>query len=223
MKFDKNQEERRIIAIKPSRTYNILKRGLDIIMSLFGLIFYTPVFLIICVAIKIDSPGPIIYRQTRIGKNGSPFSFYKFRTMYIHPEYSSYREFLSKGMEKDKEDKENEGPIRRMKGDTRVTRVGRILRRLRLDEFPQFFNVLRGDMSLVGPRPPLAYEWEMYEDWHRQRLMVKPGITGLWQSSGTSKSTFDEMVLTDLSYIERRSFLLDLKILLKTVHIALFH
>lgn len=219
MKFDKNQEERRIIAIKPSRTYDILKRGLDIVSSLFGLMLFTPVFLVISVAVKIDSPGPIIYRQTRIGKNGRPFYFYKFRTMYIHPDYYSYRAFLSKAMQKDKE---NERPIHRMRGDTRVTRIGGILRRISLDELPQFFGVLKGDMSLVGPRPALPYEWEMYEDWHRQRLIVKPGITGLWQVSGKSKSTFDEMVLTDLSYIERRSLLLDLKILLETVEVVLF-
>jgi lipopolysaccharide/colanic/teichoic acid biosynthesis glycosyltransferase len=220
MKFDEHKEERRIIVIKPSRTYNILKRGLDFVLSFLGLILYAPVCLIISIAIKIDSPGPIIYRQTRIGINGRPFSFYKFRTMYIHPEYSSYREFLSKGMEKDKE---NERLIHRIRGDTRVTRVGRVLRRLSLDELPQFFSVILGDMSLVGPRPPLPYEWEVYKDWHRQRLMVKPGITGLWQISGRSYSGFVEMVLTDLSYIERRSLLLDLKILLKTVRIALFH
>jgi len=219
MKFNENQEERRVIVIKPSRTYDMLKRGLDFVLSLLGLIFYAPVCLIISIAIKIDSPGPIIYRQTRIGKNGNPFSFYKFRTMYIHPDYSSYREFLSKTIQKDKE---NEKPIHGMRGDTRVTRVGRVLRRLSLDELPQFFSVILGDMSLVGPRPPLPYEWEVYKDWHRQRLMVKPGITGLWQISGKSNRGFNEMVLTDLSYIERRSLLLDLKILLRTVTVAFF-
>jgi lipopolysaccharide/colanic/teichoic acid biosynthesis glycosyltransferase len=176
--------------------------------------------LAIALMIKATSPGPVIYKQTRLGCRGERFFFYKFRTMVhcaddrIHREYVS--QLIGGGLEEANQGKEK--PFYKMKSDSRVTRVGRVLRALSLDEIPQFFNVLRGDMSLVGPRPPVLYEVEKYKPWHIRRILeVKPGLTGLWQVSGRSTTTFDEMVRMDLRYVRRWSLWLDLKILLQTV------
>ncbi len=184
------------------------KRFMDIIISLLILIILFPLILIISIAIKLDSKGPIIFKQVRIGRNGVPFTTYKFRSMQTDAE---------KLLEELKDKNEASGPLFKIKDDPRITRIGKWLRRTSLDELPQIFNVLRGEMSLVGPRPPLPSEVENYESWHIQRLDARPGLTGLWQVSGRSDLSFDEMVLLDLWYIENWSLGLDIKILLQTI------
>jgi len=185
-----------------------IKRVMDVIISVILLIVLSPLFLLIALAIRLDSAGPIIFKQVRIGRGGREFVLYKFRTMIQGAE--EQREKLAP---------QNEaiGPLFKIRDDPRRTGVGKFLRRTSMDELPQFYNVLRGDMSLVGPRPPLPNEVEQYKPWHKRRLEVSPGLTGLWQVSGRSDLTFDEMVLLDLYYIENWSLLLDLKIILRTI------
>jgi exopolysaccharide biosynthesis polyprenyl glycosylphosphotransferase len=185
-----------------------LKRASDILLSSAGLILLAPLMLLIAVAIKLDSPGPVLFKQVRVGKGGREFVFYKFRSMRQGAEEE--RPLLA-----DRD--EAVGPIFKIRHDPRCTRVGRFLRRTSLDELPQLYNVLRGEMSLVGPRPALPSEVEQYQEWHRRRLEISPGITGLWQVSGRSQLTFDEMCLLDIYYLENWSLLLDLKIMLRTI------
>jgi exopolysaccharide biosynthesis polyprenyl glycosylphosphotransferase len=185
-----------------------LKRVSDIVISLAGLILLFPLMLLIALAIKLDSSGPVLFRQIRVGKGGRPFVLYKFRSM---------RQGAEEEQPKLAELDEAVGPIFKIRHDPRCTRVGRFLRRTSLDELPQFYNVLRGEMSLVGPRPAIPSEVEQYQEWHRRRLEVSPGMTGLWQVSGRSELTFDEMCLLDIYYLENWSPLLDLKIVLKTI------
>jgi lipopolysaccharide/colanic/teichoic acid biosynthesis glycosyltransferase len=177
------------------------------------------------VAIKISSPGPVIFKQTRLGRRGSRFPFYKFRSMYVENDDRCHREFVS-GLIEGKHELLNQGdrdqPVFKIKNDHRITPVGRIIRRLSIDELPQFFNVLKGEMSLVGPRPPIPYEVEKYKPWHLRRILeIKPGITGLWQVDGRSRTSFDEMVRLDLRYLMNWSFWLDIKILFKTIKAVL--
>ncbi|MBL7183216.1 MAG: undecaprenyl-phosphate glucose phosphotransferase [Anaerolineae bacterium] len=184
------------------------KRASDIALSLAGLILLSPLLLLISVAIRLDSPGPILFKQDRVGKGRRRFVFYKFRSMRQgaeeeRPQLAGRDEVV--------------GPTFKIRHDPRCTRVGRFLRRTSLDELPQFYNVLRGEMSLVGPRPAIPSEVEQYQEWHRRRLEISPGITGLWQVSGRSQLTFDEMCLLDIYYLENWSPLLDLKIALKTI------
>jgi exopolysaccharide biosynthesis polyprenyl glycosylphosphotransferase len=196
-----------------------IKRSIDIIGSLCALVLLSPVFFFIAVVIKATSRGPILFKQQRMGRYGTRFTFFKFRSMYfesdakIHQNY--VRQFIS-----GKHDQAQPGAHRgvyKISDDPRVTPVGRFLRKTSLDELPQFFNVLKGDMSLVGPRPPIPYEVETYELWHRRRFLeVKPGITGLWQVEGRSRTKFDEMVRLDLKYAKTWSPWLDIKILLRT-------
>lgn len=191
----------------------LFKRSMDVVISLIGLVLLLPIFVLIALAIRLDSPGPIFFRQVRVGKGEHLFTVFKFRSMYEGAE--DERERLQ-------EHNEADGPLFKMRNDPRVTRVGRFLRRMSLDEFPQFLNVLMGHMSLVGPRPAPPSEVERYLPWHRRRLAVSPGMTGLWQVSGRSELTFDEMVLLDLYYIEHWSPLLDLQLLIRTVPKVLF-
>ena len=202
--------------------FNFMKRVIDIIGSVLALIMFSPFFIIIPISIKISSKGPVLFNQKRVGLNGKEINFLKFRTMYnnsdphIHKEYT---EFLIKGKIIDKEGKSDPpgNGVYKLTHDTRITPTGKVLRRLSLDELPQFFNVLKGEMSLVGPRPPIPYEFEHYDTWHKRRVMeVKPGISGLWQVNGRSSTTFDEMVRLDLKYAKEKSLWLDIKILLKT-------
>jgi len=186
----------------------LVKRVADIVVSLTGLILLLPLFVVIAVAIKLDSPGPVIFRQIRVGKNERLFSCFKFRSMR-HGADEEKNNLLDQN--------EATGPLFKIRDDPRVTRVGRFLRRSSLDELPQLFNILMGHMSLVGPRPALPSEVQRYQPWHKRRLEVAPGLTGLWQVSGRSELTFDEQVLLDLYYIENWSPLLDLQILLRTV------
>jgi exopolysaccharide biosynthesis polyprenyl glycosylphosphotransferase len=185
-----------------------IKRALDIAGAALGLTLGAPLLGLIAAAIRLDSPGPIIFRQTRVGADGKQFEMYKFRSMVegAEEELDELRDF-----------NEVEGPIFKMRDDPRVTRVGRILRRFSLDELPQFWNVLRGDMSMVGPRPPLPSEVTEYIEWHKKRLEVRPGVTGLWQVSGRSLVSFDEQCLLDIYYIENWSLWLDFKVLLRTI------
>jgi exopolysaccharide biosynthesis polyprenyl glycosylphosphotransferase len=184
------------------------KRTSDIVLSLAVLVLLFPLMLLISVAIKLDSPGPVLFKQVRVGRDGRRFVFYKFRSM-------------RQGAEEERPQladlDETVGPIFKIRRDPRCTRLGRFLRRTSLDELPQLYNVLRGEMSLVGPRPAIPVEVEQYQEWHRKRLEVSPGMTGLWQVSGRSQLTFDEMCLLDIYYLENWSPLLDLKIALKTI------
>ncbi|GAB4557110.1 MAG: sugar transferase [Anaerolineae bacterium] len=191
-----------------SRTKLLVKRLMDILISATGLILLSPLMLIIAIAIKLDSPGPILFRQVRVGRNGREFICYKFRSMVVGAE-EQQAQLAGRN--------EAQGPLFKIKDDPRRTRVGKILRRLSLDELPQLYNILRGEMSLVGPRPALPSEVAQYADWHKKRLEVTPGLTGLWQVSGRSNLSFDEMVLLDTFYVENWSPALDLRIILKTI------
>jgi lipopolysaccharide/colanic/teichoic acid biosynthesis glycosyltransferase len=197
-----------------------VKRAIDIAGSLMALVVLSPVFLAIALAIKLTSKGPILFRQRRIGHYAQPFTFLKFRSMYANNDPKIHQEYVSKFIAGDRHTKNADAKgngVFKITDDPRVTPVGRILRRTSLDEFPQLINVLLGDMSLVGPRPPVPYEVEKYDIWHRRRLFeAKPGITGLWQVNGRSRLSFDEMVRLDLEYVERSSLLLDFEILLRT-------
>ncbi len=200
--------------------HNVLKRMFDITGSLAFLIFFLPLLPFIALAIRISSKGPILFKQPRIGKSGREFVFYKFRTMYVDSDHKIHEEFIRKLIDKKVgggAEETAKAAIYKIIRDPRVTPIGRFLRKSSLDEVPQFFNVLKGDMSLVGPRPPIPYELAAYRFWHRRRILeVKPGITGLWQVQGRSSTTFDEMVRLDLRYIREQSFWLDMKILLRT-------
>jgi len=202
-----------------SNTARLIKRTSDIAISLLGLLLFAPLWLLVALLIKVDSKGPIFYVQERVGMDGRIFLVYKFRTMHIgsddeiHKEYQ--RKFIAGRAEANQGNAEK--PTYKLRNDPRITRVGRVLRRLSLDEVPQLINVLRGEMSVVGPRPPIAYEVEAYEIWHRKRLDMKPGLTGLWQVSGRNRLAFEEMVKLDLFYIENWSLLLDMRIIMRTV------
>jgi exopolysaccharide biosynthesis polyprenyl glycosylphosphotransferase len=185
-----------------------VKRAIDVVVAAVSLIVTAPLTAAIALAIRLETPGPALFRQTRLGRDGVPFTCLKFRSMVQDAE----RELPSLA-----DRNEASGPLFKMRDDPRLTRVGRWIRRLSLDELPQLLNVLAGDMSLVGPRPPLPGEAEQYEDWHRRRLEVAPGLTGLWQVSGRSEVTFDEMVMLDLFYAENWSLAMDMQILLRTV------
>jgi exopolysaccharide biosynthesis polyprenyl glycosylphosphotransferase len=201
----------------------ILKRTFDLIVSALAVALLLPVWLLIALFIKLDSKGPVFFTQERVGMDGRLFLLYKFRTMKagadseLHREYQ--RAFIAGRAEANLGN--DHKPTYKLLADPRITRIGKILRRTSLDEVPQLLNVLTGDMSLVGPRPPIPYEVEAYELWHRKRLDMKPGLTGLWQVSGRNQLPFEEMVRLDLFYIENWSLLLDLKIILRTGFVML--
>src|SRR5919204_2075832 len=185
-----------------------LKRGIDLILSILGLIVLLPLLLVTAVAVRLNSAGPVLFTQDRIGRDGRPFKMFKFRSMYrdahgMRAELTHLNEAT--------------GPIFKIRADPRITPVGRLIRKLSIDELPQLINVLKGDMALVGPRPPLPEEYELYGPWERQRVSVTPGITCIWQVSGRSNLDFDTWVEMDLEYIRRWSFWLDLKLLLLTI------
>ena len=198
----------------------LIKRGIDIVGSLFGIALFGPLMLLIALLVKLTSPGPVLFRQERLGFLERPFTFMKFRSMRVNSDHSIHRDYVTKlinGQNKAINNGTKEQPLYKITGDSRVTPIGRFLRKTSLDELPQFFNVLMGDMSLVGPRPPIPYEYEIYQRWHCRRVLeVKPGITGLWQVSGRSATGFDDMVRLDLSYVRNWSLWLDTEILLKT-------
>jgi lipopolysaccharide/colanic/teichoic acid biosynthesis glycosyltransferase len=202
------------------KLFRAMKRMMDIMSSVMSLVFCAPLFLVIAIAIKMSSQGPVFFRQTRVGQYGVPFVFLKFRSMYLHSDVSTHKEYVKQliaGQAERLPSNGNGEGVYKLTHDNRVTPAGRFLRRTSLDELPQFVNVLRGEMSLVGPRPAIAYEVEAYDIWHRRRLLeAKPGITGLWQVNGRSRVKFDEMVRLDLRYARTCSPWLDIKILLRT-------
>jgi len=203
------------ISLTPARlsgSQAIAKRVFDLVVAGLGTLVTTPLWLVVAIAIKVTSPGPVLYRQARVGQRGRPFTMLKFRTM-VNGADSMLEALRARN--------EASGPLFKLRDDPRVTRVGRWLRRWSLDELPQLLNVLRGDMSLVGPRPPLPEEVRQYEEWQFDRLEVRPGITGLWQVSGRSDLSFEEYVRLDLFYIENWSLAYDLYIVAKTLPILL--
>lgn len=190
-------------------SYEKTKRLFDIIGSILGIILCLPIFLIVAFLIKIEDPkGKILFSQVRIGLNGKEFKMYKFRSM-VHDAEARLAELLAQN--------EVDGAMFKMKDDPRITKVGKIIRKTSIDELPQFFNVLLGSMSLVGPRPPLVREVSEYTNYHKQRLLVKPGCTGLWQATVRNSVGFEEMVELDLTYIKKRSIIYDIKIIFMTV------
>ncbi len=205
---------------KGKRTVLVVKRVIDILGSATMLILCAPLFVVIALVIKFSSKGPVFYRQMRVGRYGQTFTFLKFRSMYVDNDCGVHKEFVMRLIAShpaSKGQSESEQSVYKLTNDKRITRVGRILRRTSLDELPQFLNVLMGDMSLVGPRPPIPYELAAYQTWHRRRLLgVKPGITGLWQVMGRSSIRFDEMVRLDLRYASTWTPWLDFRILLRT-------
>lgn len=199
------------------RIARMTKRAIDIVGSMVGIILFSPLFILISCLIKLTSAGPVLFKQERIGQYGKPFMFLKFRTMHTNNDPDVHRDFVRNLIAGESEPDGEGKKIYKITDDKRVTSIGHILRKSSMDELPQFFNVLRGEMSLVGPRPPIPYEVEMYDVWHWRRLIeIKPGITGLWQVSGRSSTTFDEMVRLDLQYAREWSLWMDIKILLKT-------
>ena len=212
MKYDIGQPEGNLIlkSVDIKKTpYLIIKRLIDIIGSFSGMLLLFPFFLLFAILIKIDSPkGPVIFKQVRVGKNGKQFNMYKLRSMCVDAEQQ---------LEDLLKDNEIEGAMFKMRDDPRITRIGKLIRKSSIDEFPQLWNVFKGDMSLIGPRPPLPREVEEYTNYDKQRLLVIPGCTGLWQISGRNHLSFHQMVELDLEYIRNISFITDIKILFKTV------
>lgn len=188
--------------------YNFIKRVFDILVSIVLIILLSPLWLIVAIIIKIESKGPVIFKQIRVGENERHFMFYKFRTM---------RHGAEKLKDSLKHLSDIDGPVFKIKRDPRITRVGKFLRKSSIDELPQLFNILKGDMTLVGPRPPVPEEVKKYGKRERGRLTVRPGLTGLWQVSGRNDISFVEWVELDLYYIKYRSLILDLKILIRTI------
>jgi lipopolysaccharide/colanic/teichoic acid biosynthesis glycosyltransferase len=199
-------------------TYDAVKRAVDIAGSLTLLVLLAPLLAVIAAAVKANSRGPILFRQTRVGQMMQPFTFLKFRTMTVDADPALHREYVTRFIRGAVPSPPSDTPaLFKLADDPRVTRVGRVLRKTSLDELPQLWNVLRGDMSLVGPRPPIQYEVETYQPWHRRRILeAKPGLTGPWQVAGRSRTTFDEMVRLDLRYARTRSLWNDVKILAAT-------
>lgn len=205
-----------------SRLDLAVKRIIDFIASLFVVAFGLPFHALLALLIKLTSEGPVLYVQERIGEDGRPFLMYKYRTMMNGNNDELHRSFAKDFINgKTNGNNGSNGSVFKIVDDPRVTSIGKFLRKTSLDELPQFVNVLKGQMSLVGPRPPLTYELDHYQEWHKRRLSVKPGLTGLWQVSGRSTVPFDEMVALDLHYIENWSLLLDVKIILRTVPVML--
>jgi len=199
--------------------FRTTKRMMDILGSVLALVFLAPIFLIVACAIKASSEGPVFFRQRRIGQHGQPFVFLKFRSMFVNNDAAAHRDYVQQLIagKANQQVGENGQAVYKLTKDPRITRIGGFLRKTSLDELPQFINVLRGEMSLVGPRPPVPYEVEAYDIWHRRRLLeAKPGITGLWQVSGRSRVTFDDMVRLDLRYARTWSPWMDIKILVRT-------
>jgi exopolysaccharide biosynthesis polyprenyl glycosylphosphotransferase len=206
--------------LRPSRQQGAgrhLKRIFDITAVSLGGLLLLPVLIAVAVAVRLTSPGPVLFRQERIGRGGRPFTMLKFRSMVVGNDDQRHREYVAGLM---KGNQAGVDGVFKLVDDPRVTRIGAFLRRASLDELPQLWNVLRGDMSLVGPRPCLPYEWEMYRDWQRRRLDAAPGLTGLWQVAGRSRVPFEDMVLLDLHYIANWSFRGDLALLARTVPVV---
>lgn len=210
--------------VQPGQFARSLRRVIDVFLSLAIIIVLSPLLLAVVAGIKISSPGPIVFQQTRIGFGGRPFAFYKFRSMHVGESAGQHQEFVEKFIKGETGEAADEQEIQifKIKDDPRIFPFGKFIRRTSLDEFPQLLNVIKGDMGLVGPRPCLPYEWEAYDDWHKERLNVLPGCTGLWQVLGRSTVTFEDMVLMDLYYISNYSLVQDVRILYKTIPAIFF-
>ncbi len=194
--------------------YHICKRIMDVVCSAAALAVLSPIFLAVAVAIKLEDKGPVIFTQNRTGKDGRVFRMYKFRSMYVDAE-KRRSELLARN--------EADGPLFKIADDPRVTKVGRFIRRTSIDELPQLVNILKGEMSIVGPRPLVTYEQNQCTEYQAQRLLVKPGLTCIWQVSGRSDTSFDELIEMDLEYIRNQSLWLDIKLILKTVVVVFTH
>lgn len=204
--------------VESKQTPLLIKRGLDIVGSVTAILILAPLLILIAIAVRLTSRGPVLFRQRRLGQYGKSFTFLKFRSMYAEADHAIHEAYIKRFISNEvgSTDSDVERNVYKLNADPRVTRLGRFLRRSSLDELPQFFNVLAGRMSLVGPRPPLQYEFAKYETWHRRRLLAKPGITGFWQIEGRSRVKFDDMVRMDLEYASEWSLWLDIKILWRT-------
>lgn len=227
MEFTRSRQSVYLLRVQRTLGYHLYlatKRILDVLVSSIALVLVAPLMLVVGLAIKLDSPGPVLFKQRRVkglSPDGKPvlFTFYKFRSMRHQADSGVHQKFMSDfingngTLHKDGNGK----AVYKLASDRRVTRVGSILRKTSVDELPQLINVIKGDMSLVGPRPAIPYEVEQYKEWHKRRLVVTPGITGLWQVKGRSSVTFDEMVRWDIEYAEDRSLRMDLRILFQTV------
>ncbi len=203
----------RKVNIKKKRIYSFFKRVVDIFASFILIVLLSWLYLILAILVKCTSKGPVIYTSQRVGKNGKLFKFYKFRSMHVGAE-KELDSLLSQN--------ETGGITFKMKDDPRITKFGKFLRKTSLDELPQLFNILNGSMSFVGPRPALPREVEQYNDYQKQRLLVKQGLTCIWQCSGRSNTTFDEQIEMDLEYIEKRGFFFDIWIMIKTFFAVIF-
>lgn len=205
---------------KHQRLYPVVKRLFDLVLGLIAVIVLAPVFLVIALLIKLDSEGPVLFRQVRVGKNGKEFVCYKFRSMVHNADQSAFEQFVKQAMKGNPDSPKGMNQPFRLKTDwhdPRITRVGRVLRRTTLDELPQLFNVIKGEMSLVGPRPDVPASVEEYTAFERKRLEVLPGMAGLWVASGRANLTVRDMFKLDAKYVDQCSFWTDLKILLKTI------
>lgn len=215
----KKENMGQVLQVRPIRAYR-LKRVIDLVVASLGLLVAAPFAAVIALLIRISSPGPVLFKQPRVGKDGKEFTFYKFRSMRVGNDDSQHREYIKLFIEgKEEELKKLQGgkKLYKMTGDDRVTLIGKFLRRTSMDELPQLLNVIKGEMSMVGPRPHLAYEVELYKDWHRRRLQGLPGITGWWQIHGRSRVPFDKAVEMDIWYLERQSLILDIRIMCRTI------
>lgn len=197
--------------------FTVIKPVLDYLMAAVLLLITSPLFLMLCLSIKLHSPGPVFFYQERIGKYGRPFRIIKFRSMRVNADAKLHREYMQQVIQSNISPAElGKKSLKLDDADPRITGVGKMLRSSGLDELPQLINVLKGEMSIVGPRPPIPYEYELYEPWHKQRLAVLPGITGLWQVTAHNLVPFNEMVNIDIDYIRKANLWLDLKVMLLT-------
>ena len=194
--------------VKSNYYYEFFKRSIDVICSIMGLIALSPIFLIVSILIRLESKGEIIFKQKRVGLNGEEFEIYKFRSMVANAE--ELKEKLA-------EENEMSGPMFKMRDDPRITKVGKFIRKTSIDELPQLINVVKGEMSLVGPRPSLPKEVAEFEEWMNERLLVKPGLTCYWQVSGRNNIDFEDWMKLDIKYVRERNFWLDIKLILKTI------
>jgi lipopolysaccharide/colanic/teichoic acid biosynthesis glycosyltransferase len=201
---------------KQSDYFTIAKPLLDYFVAAILLILTSPFFLIFAIGIKLYSPGPVFYYQKRIGKDGKPFRMIKFRSMRVNADTNPHKEYVQALIKQNTRPRDLGRDTLKLEADPRITGLGKILRSFGLDELPQLINVLKGEMSIVGPRPPLDYELEVYEEWHKKRFSVLPGITGVWQVTAHNIVSFDEMVQIDLNYIRKANLWLDLKVMLLT-------
>ena len=202
----------------------MIKRAMDVLGASLILLLASPLMVLASLAIKLSSPGPVFYVHDRVGFRGQVFPFIKFRSMHLNNDDTIHREYTKKWIEENaahSEDSEG-GELHKIEDDPRIFSAGKFIRRYSIDELPQLFNVLKGDMSLIGPRPALPYEVEVYREWHRRRFEAPPGITGLWQVSGRNRLSFEEMIKLDIDYLENWSIWMDIQILFRTIRVVLF-